>query len=226
MFFLLAIPIQWGIQWYPSIEKQIQIEFDRTPAPEVIEPQPEIIEEVVEPPVEEVIPPPLQEAEVEAQPQPTPAVEAEQITPQPAAQPQQQIQQPTPEVSTEQPVEPPPESVNQDTAEPNINSGIIFNSIQNMDKDMSISEDFMAAPEQTQDFKPRQWEATDLQNTVDYVNTETDKPRVEMNFYSPGFEGSVERFFDKVTIKKEFTTKYGTKIQCGMVLFIMACSWK
>ena len=230
MTFVLAVPIRWGVEWRPPAEKQIQIEIDTTPQPQVVEPQPQIIEEPIEepiePPIEEVIPPPVIEEIPQEQPEPMPATQAGQITPetppieesvpQPSSSPQ----------SNEQPAEQSNEqSVEQPQQETNINSGIIFNSIQNMDKNVSVSEDFMAAPK-TEGFKSRQWEATDSQSDIPFVNTETDKPRVEMDFYSPGVLGSVERFFDKITIKKEFTTKYGTKISCAMVGILMACSWK
>ncbi|WP_395374584.1 hypothetical protein [Marinicella sp. W31] len=227
MMFVLAVPIRWGVEWRPPAEKQIQIEIDKTPQTPVVEPQPEIIEEPIEPPVEEVIPPPVIEIP-EEQPEPMPATQAGEMTPEvpplEEAVPQPTTQE-TPQQSAEQPNQQSAEQVNQDSTETTINSGIIFNSIQNIDKDISIHEDFMAAPK-TQGFKSRQWEATDLQSDIPYVNNETDKPRVDMNFYAPGFEGSIERFFDKITVEKEFTTKYGTKIKCAMVGILMACSWK
>lgn len=48
---------------------------------------------------------------------------------------------------------------------------------------------------------------------------------VDMNFYSEGYRGDIERFFDKVILKKTFTTKYGTKISCALAV-LLVCSWK
>lgn len=48
---------------------------------------------------------------------------------------------------------------------------------------------------------------------------------VDMNFYSAGYRGDIERFFDKVILTKTFTTKYGTKINCALAV-IVVCGWK
>ncbi|MCW8869199.1 MAG: hypothetical protein OQK49_00725 [Proteobacteria bacterium] len=48
---------------------------------------------------------------------------------------------------------------------------------------------------------------------------------VDMNFYSEGYRGDIERFFDAVILKKTFTTKYGTKISCALAV-LLVCSWK
>jgi hypothetical protein len=43
--------------------------------------------------------------------------------------------------------------------------------------------------------------------------------------YSPGFAGSVERFFDEVTVPFGWTTKSNTRFQCAWVLILAGCSW-
>lgn len=43
--------------------------------------------------------------------------------------------------------------------------------------------------------------------------------------YSPGVGGSVERFFDSVTVPFGWTTKNNTRVQCGWVLVFAGCSW-
>lgn len=48
---------------------------------------------------------------------------------------------------------------------------------------------------------------------------------VDMDFYAEGYRGDIERFFDKVILKKTFTTKYGTKISCALAV-VLVCSWK
>lgn len=43
--------------------------------------------------------------------------------------------------------------------------------------------------------------------------------------YSPGIGGSVERFFDGVTVPFGFTTKSNTRVQCAWVLVFAGCNW-
>ena len=43
--------------------------------------------------------------------------------------------------------------------------------------------------------------------------------------YGPGIGGSVERFFDSVTVPFGFTTRNNTRVQCGWILIIAGCSW-
>lgn len=43
--------------------------------------------------------------------------------------------------------------------------------------------------------------------------------------YSPGIMGSVDRFFDNVTVPFGFTTKNNTRIQCGWTLIFAGCVW-
>jgi hypothetical protein len=43
--------------------------------------------------------------------------------------------------------------------------------------------------------------------------------------YSPGLGGSVERFWDGVTVPFGWTTKNNTRIQCSWVLILAGCSW-
>jgi hypothetical protein len=43
--------------------------------------------------------------------------------------------------------------------------------------------------------------------------------------YDPGFAGSVQRFFDEVTVPFGWTTKNNTRVQCAWILVIAGCSW-
>ena len=43
--------------------------------------------------------------------------------------------------------------------------------------------------------------------------------------YDPGFAGSVQRFFDEVTVPFGWTTKNNTRIQCAWILVIAGCNW-
>ncbi|MEJ2383526.1 MAG: hypothetical protein P8Y54_03925 [Xanthomonadales bacterium] len=43
--------------------------------------------------------------------------------------------------------------------------------------------------------------------------------------YAPGIGGSVDRFFDRVTVPFGFQTKNNTRIQCAWVLIVAGCAW-
>jgi hypothetical protein len=43
--------------------------------------------------------------------------------------------------------------------------------------------------------------------------------------YSPGIEGSFERFWDRVTLPFGWTTKGGTHFECAWILVIGGCGW-
>ncbi len=111
------------------------------------------------------------------------------------------------------------------TARKPVSSGEIFLSASEYNDPLELGDEFKAA-EPEPDYRPREWQATDWKESLPYLDEEVDKPRVAMRFYAPGIEGSVERFFDKISIKKKFTTRYGTEIYCVYVALIVACSWK
>jgi hypothetical protein len=50
-------------------------------------------------------------------------------------------------------------------------------------------------------------------------------PRFEVASYTPGAIGDVQRFFDAVTLKKEWVTKNGTRVACVWVLILAGCGW-
>jgi len=50
-------------------------------------------------------------------------------------------------------------------------------------------------------------------------------PRFEVASYTPGVVGDVQRFFDIVTLEKEWVTKNGTRVKCGWVLIFAGCGW-
>lgn len=43
--------------------------------------------------------------------------------------------------------------------------------------------------------------------------------------YSAGINGSIERFWDRVTLPFGWTTKHGTHFECAWVLIIGGCAW-
>ena len=50
-------------------------------------------------------------------------------------------------------------------------------------------------------------------------------PRFELASYTPGVVGDVQRFFDFVTLEKEWVTKHGTRVKCAWVLIFAGCGW-
>ncbi len=52
-----------------------------------------------------------------------------------------------------------------------------------------------------------------------------DGPRFVVDSYDPGVMGNVQRFWDAVTLEKEWMTKNGTKVTCAWILIIGGCGW-
>lgn len=50
-------------------------------------------------------------------------------------------------------------------------------------------------------------------------------PRFEVVSYTTGVVGDIQRFFDIVTLEKEWVTKNGTRVKCGWVLIFAGCGW-
>ena len=50
-------------------------------------------------------------------------------------------------------------------------------------------------------------------------------PRFVVASYDPGVIGDVQRFFDAVTLEKEWVTKNGTRVKCAWVLILAGCGW-
>jgi len=60
------------------------------------------------------------------------------------------------------------------------------------------------------------------------LNTETDKPTQEMEFYDFGWQGQVERLYDKVIVTKTIKGPYGTPIVCMQTVWgqwNLMCAW-
>ena len=89
-----------------------------------------------------------------------------------------------------------------------------------------LDDDFKARTGNEDDFIFKEIKQPEWNMVTKLIDEEVDKPRVYMNFYSEGIVGSTERFFDKISYKKVFTTRYGTKIACGGVGPLIMCSWK
>ncbi len=105
-------------------------------------------------------------------------------------------------------------------------SGVIFDSAYGKVHLYELDDDFKARTGNEDDFIFKEIKQPEWNMVTKLIDEEVDKPRVYMNFYSEGIVGSTERFFDKISYKKVFTTRYGTKIACGGVGPLIMCSWK
>ncbi len=93
-------------------------------------------------------------------------------------------------------------------------------------KSLDLPTEFQARTAPAKDFYIPKQQVTDWRADIPFLDESVDKPRLQMNFYAEGIEGSIEKFFDKITVSKTFTTKYGTKIHCAWIGIIAACGWK
>ncbi|MCX7554560.1 hypothetical protein OS175_11770 [Marinicella sp. S1101] len=92
---------------------------------------------------------------------------------------------------------------------------------------MELTPEFQARTAPSKDFYIPEQQIMDWYADIPLLDESIDKPKLQMRFYAEGFEGSIEKFFDKVTYRKTFTTKYGTKIHCALIAGVMAaCGWK
>ena len=91
---------------------------------------------------------------------------------------------------------------------------------------IEIPAEFQARTGPIKDFFIPEQEMTDWFADIPYLDESVDRPTIEMRFYAEGIEGGIEKFFDKITISKTFTTKYGTKIHCALVGVLAMCGWK
>lgn len=162
--------------------------------------------------------------------------EMENIVERPLSEPNVQkkpeLVQPIKKVVEKQPVRVEP-SVIEQAKSPIVNdtprlpsSATIFNSAYGKVRLHDLGDDFKARAGDEDDFKFREIKQPEWNVVSKLIDEDLDKPRVYMNFYSEGILGSTERFFDKISYKKVFTTRYGTKIACGGIGPLVACSWK
>ncbi len=169
--------------------------------------------------------------EVSPPTEPITTPQSTQPTPSPKPIPKQEPKpqpNPTPQPSTSAKAvkEPPTPAPKQVETSPKLSSGQVLRMMQ-QPTDVDISDTVFAPSDHNhQSFQPHVPVAQAWQSDLPYLDESVDRPRVQMNFYSEGFMGSVERFFDKITYEKTFTTKYGTKIHCALVALITVCSWK
>lgn len=136
------------------------------------------------------------------------------VIPQPSTEPTVKAILPIPSTAT-----PAPASI------PSITGAELIQQSKNSTS-IEITPEFQARSGPATDFFMPEVQATDWYADIPYLDESVDKPQLEMRFYAEGIEGSVERFFDRITVKKTFTTKYGTKIHCAWIGVIVNCGWK
>jgi len=112
-----------------------------------------------------------------------------------------------------------------DTRPSQINTGDILRMIEDRTS-IEITPEFEARSGPATDFFMPTPQVTDWYADIPYLDETVDQPQLELNFYAEGFEGSIERFFDRITVTKTFTTKYGTKIHCAWIGVLVSCAWK
>ena len=137
---------------------------------------------------------------------------------------------PSPAIKT--PLKPEPQPIQDEPTQPNSNKPItkpttsdIMLSARNR-VSMDIPTEFQARTGPSKDFYIPEQEIEDWLADIPFLDESVDRPTVQMKFYAEGFTGHIEKFFDKITISKTFTTKYGTKIHCALIGVIAACGWK
>ncbi|WP_099019776.1 hypothetical protein [Marinicella litoralis] len=199
---LLVLPNPWIKQTFNVFSSVLEIELK----PKETEPMPQTV------PVTESEP--LPELETESQ-----ASKAKKAPlPQPNNQPKNNV--------TDQPPTNQPVKIQADTAtKKKISSGDILLAAKNRTS-VFISPEFQARSANQQNFQIPTVEIENWLADIPFLDESVDRPTIQMKFYAEGIEGSLEKFFDKITISKTFTTQYGTKIHCALIGVIAACGWK
>lgn len=158
--------------------------------------------------------------------------------------PEPQPNEPEPQVTTPEPVlktlnipemtEPAPQqpvttdvkSIDiEQTAKPAVNAVDVMQMIQNRTS-IEVPAAFQTRTQPATDFYIPKQEIENWLADIPFLDESVDKPQLEMRFYAEGIEGSVEKFFDKITLSKTFTTQYGTQIECALVGVLAVCGWK
>ena len=106
-----------------------------------------------------------------------------------------------------------------------IQAGDVLLMVKNR-KSMVLTEEFQARSDSKQNFYIPEQQIHNWMANIPYLDESIDQPQLQMKFYAEGIEGHIEKFFDKITVSKTFTTQYGTKIHCALIGVIAACGWK
>ncbi len=93
-------------------------------------------------------------------------------------------------------------------------------------KSYAVTPEFQAKTKPTNEFMMPKPVSTDWYADLPYLDETVDKPKLLMNFYAPGIQGSADRFFDKAALMKTITTKHGTQTNCSWIINIVMCGWQ
>lgn len=203
MAFLL-LPKPWRLDLFASTQV---IELELVKSQLIAEDTPDSMP-VAQPPAQ----PAIDESPVETPNQQPSLIEDSTVEPEPVATPS------TEPLSTQ-----PLEILH--NSPPEVNAGDVLLMMQNRTS-VDIPAEFQARTGAATDFYIPEQEIQDWLADIPFLDESVDKPKLQMKFYADGLDGSIEKFFDKITISKTFTTKYGTKIHCALIGVIAACSWK
>jgi hypothetical protein len=207
---LLTLPHPWEHpQWLPEAVITVQLQA----AAELVEPQQATPVQPPEPVPTE--PEPIETIETVEPAEPSPTAPP---LPQPASMPEE----PTAVVEPAQAQQAAPPA---QTATRSLSAGDIMLMAKSRTS-IEITQEFTARSPTAQNFYIPEQEIRNWLDDIPYLDESVDRPTIEMRFYAEGLEGHIEKFFDKITISKTFTTKYGTKIHCALIGVIAACSWK
>lgn len=206
---LLALPLPWHSKapiddtW---IDVQLQTPTSRQA--EIQQPEPQLESESEPEPEPEPIKENKPEPETKPNPEPLPQDKPQTVSPQPSKQQLPVTPTVQPEPSTKQP------------------TAADVMRMMSQPPRVELSDEFLPRLGPAKDFYIPEQEIMDWFADIPYLDESVDQPKLTMRFYPEGIEGHVEKFFDKITISKTFTTKYGTKIHCAVIGVIAACSWK
>lgn len=172
--------------------------FERIPAPS-------IAIRLSPTPTQETAPEPLPEP-IPFEPPPLEAVEPIELAELPAADP-------VPETAQEQ-------------EEPQINAYRILSDLREKQEANPLANTPIVDPKEQPDYFVRaQPVLEDVINESSLQLPFRDTRIYLVDSYDPGIEGSMQRFWNKVTVPFGFTTKNNTRVQCAWILVIAGCSW-
>ncbi len=152
--------------------------------------------------------------------EPVPPLPVSEPPPQPKARPE-----PSTSITAPEPTQSPEAAAPEHTDTSSLSAGDIMLMAKSRTS-IEITEEFTARAPNAKNFYIPEQEIQNWLDDIPFLDESVDRPTIEMRFYAEGLEGQIEKFFDKITISKTFTTKYGTKIHCALIGVIAACSWK
>ncbi len=94
--------------------------------------------------------------------------------------------------------------------------------------EVRVPRDFQARSSDLGEYQPPAMLARQWSSPTPGLDMETDKPETSMEFYDFGWQGQVERLYDKVVVTKTIKGPYGTPIVCMQTVWgnwNLMCAW-